>query len=98
MAKFQPLQPEQLRQIAARLLEQSTQRAKRLGLQVEVDERAIQTLVQAGCRDGGGARGLRRAVRTRVEEPLADRLICGAGQTVRLCGMEQQIELVEQPR
>ena len=98
VAKFQPLQPEQLRQIAARLLEQSTQRAKRLGLQVEVDESAIQTLVQAGCRDGGGARGLRRAVRTMVEEPLADRLICGAGQTVRLCGMEQQIELVEQPR
>lgn len=49
VAKFQPLQPEQLRQIAARLLEQSTQRAKQLGLQVEVDESAIQTLVQAGC-------------------------------------------------
>ena len=101
VAKFQPLQPEQLRQIAARLLEQSTQRAKQLGLQVEVDESAIQTLVQAGCQDGGGARGLRRAVRSMVEEPLADRLICSAGQTmqtIRLRGLEQQIELVEQPR
>ncbi|MBS6366315.1 MAG: ATP-dependent Clp protease ATP-binding subunit, partial [Clostridiales bacterium] len=98
VARFQPLQPDQLRQIAARLLEQSLQRARRLGLQVELDETAVETLVQAGCHGGGGARGLRRAVRTMVEEPLADRLIGGSAKAaVRLHGRETQIELVEQP-
>lgn len=96
VARFSALGQTQLRQIAQRLCSQMAGRAERMGLRVQWDETALDTLVQAGSRQGSGARGLRRAVRTMVEEPLADRLVAGAAGTVHLCGREGKIEILEQ--
>ena len=77
VVQFQPLQPPQLQEIARRLLEQTTRRAAQLKVQLRVEDTALAALVRAGCRDGDGARGLRRAVRAMVEEPLSDGLLAG---------------------
>jgi ATP-dependent Clp protease ATP-binding subunit ClpC len=76
-AVFDPLDEPTLRRIAGKLLGQSLLRAQRVGVEVTACDDALDLIVRQGSKQGGGARGLRRVIRTLVEEPLADALLRG---------------------
>ena len=73
---FRPLTAEQLCRIAEKELEAVRSRAAALGVTLEWDPGTAEELSKR-C-GGGGARAVRRLVRSRVEDGLADMLLSGA--------------------
>jgi ATP-dependent Clp protease ATP-binding subunit ClpC len=84
---FRSLTPPQVERIACRLLDELKGRLKTLGYGCEADPAVAGLLAKAGFDPVYGARPLRRALQSRVEDPLAERLLAGAyqkGDTVRI--------------
>ena len=84
---FQPLTSAQAVTIAQRLLDGLCNRLQRLGYACSVDEAVAPFLAKIGFDPVYGARPLRRTIQTRVEDPLAEKLLAGAyrkGDTVRI--------------
>ncbi|MBQ5841378.1 MAG: ATP-dependent Clp protease ATP-binding subunit, partial [Clostridia bacterium] len=84
---FHSLTAQQVACIAERLLEGLGQRLEALGYGWKADPSAAKTLAQAGFDPLYGARPLRRALQTRIEDPLAELLLAGEyekGDTVCL--------------
>ena len=84
---FRPLTREQVERIAEKLLSELTGRLERLGYGCAVGDGVAAALARAGFDPVYGARPLRRALQSRVEDPLAERLLAGEfqpGDTVRL--------------
>ncbi|MBQ8684324.1 MAG: ATP-dependent Clp protease ATP-binding subunit [Clostridia bacterium] len=84
---FRPLTREQVEQIAKRLLEGLAGRVEKLGYTLAAEDGVAAKLAEAGFDPVYGARPLRRALQTAVEDPLAERLLAGAyrkGETVRI--------------
>ena len=84
---FRPLNTQQVARIAARMLEGLCARLARLGYTCRVDPEVASWLAGAGFDPVYGARPLRRAVQTRVEDPLAERILAGdyqKGDTIRI--------------
>ena len=71
---FDPLSPEALSAIAGKYLRQLRDRAEAGGLRLEYAD-ALAEKLAAQCRGRDGARQLRRLIQTRVEGPLASRLL-----------------------
>ncbi|MBN1611814.1 MAG: ATP-dependent Clp protease ATP-binding subunit [Polyangiaceae bacterium] len=93
---FSPLGREQVREIARRLLGRvGATLQSRHGVLLEVDEPAIDVLLDAGGFEPTlGARPMRRAIGRLVEAPLAERILGGAlgrGEVARLRGRRGQI-------
>ena len=83
---FRVLQREQIRSIVRIQIGRLRDRLAERGLQLEVSEEATEFLGNAGYDPEYGARPLRRAFRTHLENPLAQALLEGTfspGQTVR---------------
>ena len=72
---FDPLTEEHLRQIGEKELRTVQQRSSSLGVTLDWTGEALDTLVR--CCASEGARALRREIRTRVEDPLAEMLLSG---------------------
>jgi len=74
---FRHLQNKDLQQIIDLELAKITERLKEKGLVLELSEEAKQFLIKKGSNTDFGARPLRRAIETYVEDPLAEELLKG---------------------
>lgn len=83
---FRPLSKEDMRSIVAIMLKNLTKRAKtQMNLEIKVTQTAKEFLIEKGYDPKFGARPLRRAIQTYVEDELAEKLLDGAfssGDTV----------------
>ncbi len=74
---FRPLSREDLRRIAGKQLRGLGERLKALGVELQVEDDAVDALI-SGCSDPRfGARPLRRSIRRQLEDPLTDLLLAG---------------------
>ncbi len=74
---FHRLDQEQIRRIVMLQLELLAQRMQKRGLTLEYDEAAIDLVAQAGYSPDFGARPIKRAIQTLIENPLAKRILSG---------------------
>ncbi len=90
---FKPLSDESLVRIAALMLDEYTAPLKEKGVEFSYTPAACRALVaEAGSKYG--ARDLRRTIRKRVEDPLAERFVAGTlGRAVTLDAVEGRLEL-----
>ena len=85
MVVFHPLQESQIRGIAEIQLDRLRSRLAERDLKIELSEAAMEQMVVAGYDPVYGARPLKRAIQTGLENPLAQRLLAGefvAGDTI----------------
>ncbi|MBU5434956.1 ATP-dependent Clp protease ATP-binding subunit [Pseudoflavonifractor sp. MSJ-37] len=75
---FRQLERPELRAIAGRMLEDVGERLSALGIGLTVEEAALDRLADLGFDPEHGARPLRRAVQSRVEDPAAEAVLTGA--------------------
>lgn len=82
---FQPLEKSQLLEILDMLLKDMKKRVKSLGINVEVSEAVKNLVCQQGYNPTYGARPLRRAITSLIEDPLSEAFLygeCKQGDTV----------------
>ena len=87
---FHRLTREDLREIAQKLLCTVGQRMEQAGVHLTVPEAALDAVAEAGFDPVYGARPLRRAIQTAIEDPAAAMLLDGSlrsGDTV-LCDVQ----------
>lgn len=97
---FRSLGPEEIRRIAARMTEEVAGRLKALGITLEIEARALDLLAGQGWDPAFGARPLRRAIRTSLEDPAAQLLLEGrlrAGDKLLLRRDGDTLTLLPQP-
>lgn len=75
---FSRLEPEELRQIARKLLSELSLRAEESGVSLDFSEATVDKIAGEGQDSVYGARPLRRAVRRNVEDRLARQILSGA--------------------
>ena len=80
IAVFHPLTEADLTGIAAKLLEETVQRAQESGVAVRVAPEAAQRLARVCLGKESGARELRHMIQREVEDPLADLLLSGGAE------------------
>ncbi len=93
---FQKLTAQENQRIARRMLGELSGRLEALGVALETPEEAVACLAAAGYDESNGARPLRRAIQSRVEDPAAELLLEGkiqAGDTLRLTVEGERLEL-----
>ena len=83
---FHGLEQDQIRQIARIQLERLEARLAEQDLALDISEAALDQLAAAGFDPVYGARPLKRAIQTRIENPLAQALLGGErqGDTVHI--------------
>ena len=84
---FRSLTREDIREVARRMLKTVAQRMETMGIALDAGDDAIDALVKEGYDPKYGARPLRRAIQSRVEDAVAERMLDGtlaAGDTARL--------------
>ncbi|ROS05796.1 ATP-dependent Clp protease ATP-binding subunit ClpB [Sinobacterium caligoides] len=74
---FHPLEMQQISRIAKIQIEQLNQRLNERGLKLELNEQAAQQVLEAGYDPVYGARPLKRAIQTLIENPLASAILNG---------------------
>ena len=72
---FQPLTREAIRQIADLELQKLSKRLREMGYELQLDEKALLFLVEKGYDEKYGARPLKRAIQTYVEDGISDFLL-----------------------
>ena len=77
---FRQLGEQDLREIARRMLEETAQRMRPLGLILRAEEAAIEKLAKECYDPTNGARPLRRALRQKVEDIAAEGILSGRFQ------------------
>ncbi len=98
---FQPLERPELRRIARRLLDQLGHRLEAHQVALQVSDQALDRLTDAGFDPEYGARPLRRAIHTQVEDPIAELLLSGrlsAGETAMVLAGENKFQIFSAPR
>ena len=75
---FSPLSEKSLQKIAIKLLETLRERLKKKGIALSFSEEAVNEIVKGGFDKKLGARPLRKYIREKVENPLADMIVSGA--------------------
>ena len=84
---FRPLEKDQLKEIAQIQLEYLRQRLAQRDMGLEISPKALSKLAEAGFDPVFGARPLKRAIQTEIENPLARRILEGGfppGGTVKV--------------
>lgn len=97
---FQQLTRPELRRIARQLLEQLERRLGEHQVALKVSDKALDRLTDAGFDPEYGARPLRRAIRTQVEDPIAELLLGGglsAGETAMVLAEENKLNIFSAP-
>ena len=74
---FHKLVPEEIKQIADIMLKQIQERLKGQNIEIEISEEAKDLIVEKGTDSGYGARPLRRAIQTMIEDKIAEEIIEG---------------------
>ena len=75
VVEFEPLSKESMRAIAAEALSQTVLRAQKAGAVLKVDAAAVEYLADHCLKRAGGAREVRRMIRSRIETPVAQILL-----------------------
>ena len=96
---FHPLDGTTLNAITWQLLSETRKRLEKLGVAMAVEEEAVSLLAGKGSSREYGARPLRRAIASLVEDPAADLMLAGRlkkGDTLKVSaqGDEVQVRLV----
>lgn len=90
---FSPLGDRELEQIAEKYLCQLNERMEKIGITLELPETLARHLARQ-CKPRDGARDLRRLVQTKVEGPLAERLLRMAKKPGRIQGTLKENTLI----
>ena len=77
MVVFHPLQKDQLREIARIQIQYLESRLAERDMTLEISDQALDKLVETGFEPVYGARPLRRAIQTRIENQLAQEILAG---------------------
>jgi ATP-dependent Clp protease ATP-binding subunit ClpC len=75
---FHKLSKEDIKAIAARMLKNLSKRLSALEITVEFTENAVTAVAESGFDPVYGARPLRRAIQTRIEDALSEKLLDGS--------------------
>lgn len=78
---FHPLGKEEIASIAKIQLLSLRQRLHEMGFKLELSHAALDKLAEAGFDPVFGARPLKRAIQTEIENPLAQRILAGISET-----------------
>jgi ATP-dependent Clp protease ATP-binding subunit ClpB len=84
---FRPLDKEAIHRVAVIQLQYLQQRLADRDIQLEISDEALDLLSEAGFDPVFGARPLKRAIQTHIENPLAQEMLSGqftAGDTIRV--------------
>ena len=83
---FHRLEKPDVEEIARRMLAETERRLRGLGLELDASAEAVARLAEEGFDPENGARPLRRAIRGRVEDVIAEQLLAGqVARGDRLC-------------
>ena len=74
---FDRLSKDEIRQIAGNLLKSLAQRTEKLGIGVEFSDEAIDKVADAGFDEVYGARPLKRAIQSKIEDLLSEEMLKG---------------------
>ena len=96
VVSFRPLSEQTLSAIAEKELAQTKQRAAQAGAQLKTDGLTARTLAAQCARSPGGARDLRRRIRSDVETPVARLLLEAKGPLHLRTAVEQGRVVVEE--
>ncbi len=91
---FNPLTATEVAGIAKRLINRLCKRLQSLGYTMEVSPDVVKWLGKMGQDPVYGARPLRRAIQTHIEDPLAEKLLAGdypKGATIRVALEEDKV-------
>ncbi len=90
---FTKLTKEEIGQIAGKMLESLGKRLKKLDIEASFDKTVEEKMAEAGFDDIYGARPLRRAIQSKVEDVLSEKLLSGeikAGDRI-ICSYADQL-------
>jgi ATP-dependent Clp protease ATP-binding subunit ClpC len=93
---FHQLSRENIREISAKMLDTVIARVKAMGIELTADEAALDLLSERGFDPVYGARPLRRAIQSAVEDAAAEKILDGsikAGDKVTVTAVDGKIEL-----
>ena len=92
---FHQLDREHIKEIARGMLGTVTKRVSGLGIELSVDDSALELIAAEGFDPVYGARPLRRAIQSQLEDAVAERMLDGrikAGNTVRVSAADGKME------
>jgi len=72
---FNKLTKDEIKEIAGKMLATLSRRLDSLGVKIRFTDQAIERIADEGFDDTYGARPLRRAIVTRIEDPLSERML-----------------------
>ena len=72
---FNKLTKDEIKQIASKMLETLTKRLDTLGVKITFTDKAVEKIADEGFDDTYGARPLRRAIVTNIEDKLSERML-----------------------
>jgi len=91
---FRSLTEEDIREVARRMLRTVSARMEAMGVHLDASEEAVAELAREGFDPKYGARPLRRAIQSRVEDAVAEKLLDGtlkAGDTAKLTVEDEKL-------
>ena len=72
---FEQLKKDDIKEIARRMLETLRKRTKGLGIEIDFDDSAVSKIADEGFDPVYGARPLRRAIQSKIEDPLSEKML-----------------------
>ncbi|HZJ77485.1 MAG TPA: ATP-dependent Clp protease ATP-binding subunit [Clostridia bacterium] len=78
---FHQLSKKDIKEIARRMLATLTKRVSQMGIGIEYSEEAIEKITKSGFDPIYGARPLRRAIQSQIEDKLSERMLDGSIKT-----------------
>lgn len=91
---FHRLNKSDIAEIARRMLRITAKRMEEVGIKLEADDASIAALAKAGFNPRYGARPLRRAIQTKVEDAVAELMLDGTlkeGDTAKLTAENEKL-------
>ncbi len=91
---FRSLTEEDIREVARRMLHTVSARMEAMGVHLDASDEAVAELAREGFDPKYGARPLRRAIQSKVEDAVAERLLDGtlkAGDTAKLTVEDEKL-------
>jgi ATP-dependent Clp protease ATP-binding subunit ClpC len=98
---FHQLNRESIREISSKMLDTVKARIEAMGIHITADDKALDLLAEKGFDPVYGARPLRRAIQSAVEDAAAEKILDGsikAGDRVTITAVDGKIELVIDPQ
>ena len=95
---FRALTEADIREVARRMLQTVSQRMEAMGIHLDASEEAVTELAKKGFDPKYGARPLRRAIQSKVEDAVAERMLDGtlqAGDTAKLTVEDETLKVTK---